>query len=251
MNKHILNASLALSLLIGVAPLAVGTAEAKSDFMAACSAKYKAAKAGGTIDSATKWTDFLKTQCASTTSAAQAATAAPTVAPTAKSGKKTTPVAVQAAANSNANFMKTCSLSWGAMKSAGTIPAGMKWSDFVKSQCVTGASAAAAPALPAPTTAVSAVKQTKTKAAAPAVAPVAAAIDPTPPEPATVAATSTGSSLADKNGKPYTPGQIAAHQRITACGVEWRNDKTNGTLPSGEKWPQFWSSCNTRLKAQG
>ena len=41
-------------------------------------------------------------------------------------------------------------------------------------------------------------------------------------------------------------------QRERACGAEWKAQKvelrkTNPNL----KWPQFWSQCNTRLKAAG
>ena len=51
----------------------------------------------------------------------------------------------------------------------------------------------------------------------------------------------------DKNGKPLTPGQIAFRQRIHECSVEWQRDKAANRL-KGQKWPQYWSACNARLK---
>jgi hypothetical protein len=55
----------------------------------------------------------------------------------------------------------------------------------------------------------------------------------------------------DKNGKPFTPGQMAAHQRIRECSNQWRALKASNKLPAGTKWPQFWSACNKQLKAAG
>lgn len=38
--------------------------------------------------------------------------------------------------------------------------------------------------------------------------------------------------------------------RRTQCSAEWKTAKANNTT-GGDKWPQFLSKCNTRLKAQG
>ena len=43
-------------------------------------------------------------------------------------------------------------------------------------------------------------------------------------------------------------GQIAFRQRIHECSVEWQRDKAANKLKTGQKWPQYWSACNTRLK---
>lgn len=44
-----------------------------------------------------------------------------------------------------------------------------------------------------------------------------------------------------------TAGQMAARERQRKCGAEWKELKaSNGT--GGQKWPQFWSRCNARLK---
>jgi hypothetical protein len=88
---------------------------------------------------------------------------------------------------------------------------GMKYRDFTK-QCMSGAAPAAA--APAPATAA--------------------------PAPAAGAKPVTGS-----------PGRQAMIARERACGAEWKADKAAGRIPAGQKWPQYWSACNARKKAQG
>jgi len=88
---------------------------------------------------------------------------------------------------------------------------GMKYRDFTK-QCMSG-TAAPAPAAPA--------------AAAPAPA-------------TTTAKPATGS-----------PGRQAMIARERACGADWKADKAAGRVPAGMKWPQYWSDCDKRKKAQG
>jgi len=39
--------------------------------------------------------------------------------------------------------------------------------------------------------------------------------------------------------------------RLRACGAEWKTAKAEGNVPAGQKWPQFWSACNKRKKAEG
>jgi DNA uptake protein ComE-like DNA-binding protein len=51
--------------------------------------------------------------------------------------------------------------------------------------------------------------------------------------------------------QPGTPGQQAAYKRIRMCGARWRAAKAAGEIPTSQKWPQYWSACNTRLKGQG
>jgi hypothetical protein len=46
-------------------------------------------------------------------------------------------------------------------------------------------------------------------------------------------------------------GRQAWYERERACGKEWREAKAAGSLSKGEKWPQYLSACNKRLKAQG
>src|SRR6516225_3234716 len=122
------------------------------------------------------------------------------------------PVAAQA------KTMKECAAEWDKMKATNQT-GGMKYRDFTK-QCMAGGAApvGAAPAPSTPTTAA--------------------------PAPATGAATST---------KPTTgsPGRQAMIARERACGAEWKADKAAGRIPAGMKWPQYWSECDKRKKAQG
>jgi hypothetical protein len=41
----------------------------------------------------------------------------------------------------------------------------------------------------------------------------------------------------------------AVHERQRRCGTEWRQARAAGKLKRGMTWPQYWSACNTRLKA--
>lgn len=124
------------------------------------------------------------------------------------------PVVVPVAAQ--AKTMKECAAEWDKMKAANQTGT-MKYRDFTK-QCMSGAAA------PAPT------------ATAPPPPPPAAA-----PAPATTTAKpATGSS-----------GRQAMIARERACGAEWKADKAAGRIPAGQKWPQYWSECDKRKKAQG
>jgi hypothetical protein len=42
----------------------------------------------------------------------------------------------------------------------------------------------------------------------------------------------------------------AFRDRQKKCSAEWKEAKAGGTT-KGQKWPQFWSACNKRLKAAG
>jgi hypothetical protein len=108
---------------------------------------------------------------------------------------------------------KECSAKYQAAKAAGTLN-GMKWNDFRRAEC--GGEA------PAPTPPPAAEK--------PAAAPPPAA-------------------AAEK--KPATGGRAAMIARERACGAEWKAAKAAGTRPPGMKWPQYWSECDKRKKAEG
>jgi hypothetical protein len=120
------------------------------------------------------------------------------------------------APTAQAKTMKECAAEWDKMKAANQT-GGMKYRDFSK-QCMAGGAApvGAAPAPSAPTTA--------------APAPAAGAATP---------------SAAGKTGRQA----MVARER--ACGAEWKADKAAGRIPAGQKWPQFWSECDKRKKAQG
>ncbi len=51
-----------------------------------------------------------------------------------------------------------------------------------------------------------------------------------------------------KTRKAPTAGQLAARERAKKCGAEWKAAKAAGKIEKGQKWPQFWSACNKRLK---
>ena len=48
--------------------------------------------------------------------------------------------------------------------------------------------------------------------------------------------------------KAPSPGQSAARERQKTCGAQWRGLTDTQKAAQGPKWPQFWSSCNKRLK---
>jgi hypothetical protein len=114
-----------------------------------------------------------------------------------------------------AKTMKECAAEWDKMKAANQT-GGMKYRDFTK-QCMSGA----APTAVAP--------------AAPASGPASAA-----PAPATTTKPAAGLT-----------GRQAMVARERACGAEWKSDKAAGKIPAGMKWPQYWSDCDKRKKAQG
>jgi hypothetical protein len=45
-----------------------------------------------------------------------------------------------------------------------------------------------------------------------------------------------------------SPAMAAMHDRQRKCGQQWQADKAAGKIPAGQKWPQYWSACNARLK---
>jgi hypothetical protein len=296
MNFSLRTSTLALTFMLAAAPFVVNNAVAKDNFMTICSAKFKAAKADGSIDAATKWTDFMKTTCKADQAAAPDAApdATPVVAekpakaPKPPKAEKTTAPATAKATTPPAaatdkpvltkSFIKTCSKAWTDMKANNTVPEGLTWKDFVIGKCTAQPASATTTANATDTTdktfmekcsadwkAMKAAKTVpdgltwkdfvKAKCVAegvPAPAPVKATttkkkVASTAPEEPT--AVDPSIKLVDKNGKPFTPGQLAAHERARTCGAMWQSEKAKGTLEDGMKWPQYWSKCNTELKA--
>jgi hypothetical protein len=233
MSNTLRNMSLAVALMVLSAPMLGTEVQAKESFMKACSTKYKAAKAANSAEGNMKWTDFMKTQCAADAVAAEPAPAepAPMVKP-AKAAKVVAPAAPAATtvATPSGSFMQNCSAAWKDLKAKNAVPAGMAWKDFVAAKCVV---AGAAPAAVTPVS----VKKKKT----------AVTMDPTPEEPADTANAEPLKTV-DKNGKAFTPGQMAAHQRARDCGAKWRANKPVFQAQYGT-WPKYWSACNTEMKA--
>jgi hypothetical protein len=114
----------------------------------------------------------------------------------------------------NAKTMKECAAEW-QQKKAANQTGGMKYRDFSK-QCMAGGAA-----------------------------PVGAA-----PAPATTAAPAPSAGAATPSAAGKT-GRQAMVARERACGAEWKADKAAGKIPAGQKWPQYWSECDKRKKAQG
>ncbi len=204
---------------------------ASGSFMKDCSTAWKAMKANNTAPAGMTWKQFVAAKC----EVAGVAPATPAVA-TKPMTKMATPAVAATpavpATTASGSFMKDCSTAWKAMKAANTTPAGMTWKQFVAAKCVVAGAAPATPAM-------------ATKPMAKAIPVIVAPAEPTDTPDATPLAT------ADKNGKAFTPGQMAAHQRIRECGNQWRTLKASSKLPAGTKWPQFWSACNKQLKAAG
>ncbi|MGQ3676369.1 hypothetical protein ACT6QH_12825 [Xanthobacter sp. TB0139] len=128
--------------------------------------------------------------------------------------------------------MKRCGDEWSAVKAAGKVPASQSWKEFYaacsarlkkqdSAQQKRGEDGRRKPMAQASSSAGSAEAHRK-------------------------------SATSQKPGKKEpTPGQRAARQRQKKCGAEWREQKAAGKIQAGQKWPQFWSDCNARLKRSG
>ena len=230
--------TLGLAALIAASASAFMTTNAFALSSHDCSVLFKAAKAANT-DGGLTYKDFRTAKCSADAAVAPAVPAVPAVpaAPAAKMTKAAAPAAPAApavAVVTSGSFMKDCSVAWKGMKAANTVPVGMTFKDFVVAKCVVagapmapaakGAAAATAPAV------VVAPKMTK----------VAAPTEPT--------AADEPVKTVDKNGKAFTPGQIAFYQHEKLCGAQWRG---LATKPVGMKWPQYLSACHKQLKAAG
>jgi hypothetical protein len=114
------------------------------------------------------------------------------------------------------DVMKQCGAKYQAAKAGNTL-GGKNWAQFL-AQCRGSQTAAAPVAAPAPM-------------AKPMVAakPVAA------------------TKVSHLPGA-QSPAMVAMHDRQRQCGQQWKSDKAAGKIPAGQKWPQYWSACNTRLK---
>ena len=237
MRRLLVSAAL-ISLCGAASAFAAQTAESK-----ACSAQATAKALHG------KERETFMASCKGAAPAAPMAAATP-----AKPAPKTAPMATltpAAAKGTQSDASKACS--------ADATTKGLHGKDreTFMTACKKGAPApmTAAPAKPA-TAPMATLTPAKPAAAAPAkpsilgsmfgAKPAAPAAEATPPEPTAASAKPTSTTLA--SGKPKTPGQIAAGERIKKCGAMWQADKAAGKT-GGLKWPQYWSACNTRLKA--
>lgn len=143
-----------------------------------------------------------------------------------------------------ADVMKACGAEWQAAKTAKTVKPGETWKSFL-ADCRTRQ--AAKPAAAAPAAAKPAVAAPAPAATAPAAAPAA----PAKPAAVTPAKPAAATTPAAKPAAAPSAGRAAETARMKTCGAEWKADKAAGKIPAGQKWPQYWSACNTRLKAAG
>jgi hypothetical protein len=202
-------------------PAATAAAPADADgqtFAQKCSTGWAALKAENQVPVGMTWNDFRKAKCV--VEGAAAVEPASTKTKAKPAAKKT--MAAAPADTTGQTFIQKCSADWAALKAANQVPDGMTWNDFRKAKCVVDAS----------------------------MTPAAADENATPMEPTqAVNLDNIDVATVSKSGKPFTPGQIAAHKRQKACGMKWREEKANNTLQVGMKWPQYWSKCNTAMKA--
>ncbi|MBI1218062.1 MAG: hypothetical protein GC186_05885 [Rhodobacteraceae bacterium] len=194
-----------------------GTAQAETNStMTTCSTQYKADKAANKVPAGQTWSQYYSACAAKLKADAGGSTT--TTATTTATTTTTTAAADDSTATGGNTTMATCSARYKADKAANKVPEGQTWPKYY-SACAADLKAASAD-------------------------------EANPPEPSKVD-TSTTVATADKNGKPYTPGQIAAHKRIKECGQMWQTDKAANKIPTGQTWPKYWSACNTKLKAAG
>ncbi len=223
--------TLGLAALIAASASAFMTTNASALSSHDCSVLFKAAKAANT-DGGMTYKDFRTAKCSADAAVAPVAPAAPAAKMT-KAAAPVAPAAPAAAIATSGSFMKDCSVAWKGMKAANTVPAGMTFKDFVTAKCVV----AGAPMAPAAKGAAAAAPAV---VAAPKMTKVVAPSEPTgADEPV---------KTVDKNGKAFTPGQMAFYQHEKLCGAQWRG---LATKPVGMKWPQYLSACHKQLKAAG
>jgi hypothetical protein len=148
-------------------------------------------------------------------------------------------VALSGAARAENNIMTVCGGEYQAAKTANTL-GGKTWNQYL-AECRTRHAAQPATAAPAAAPAAPAAATTTANPLKPAPATTAA--------PAAPAAATAAKPAADK---PATDGRQAMLARERACGAEWKEKKVELRKADPKlKWPQFWSECNTRLKAAG
>ena len=67
-------------------------------------------------------------------------------------------------------------------------------------------------------------------------------------EPATREPAAKEPAAKEPSTKAPSAGQSAARERQKTCGAQWRALTDAQKTAEGPKWPQYWSSCNKRLK---
>jgi hypothetical protein len=122
---------------------------------------------------------------------------------------------IGASAHAANDVMKECGAKYQAAKAGNTL-GGKNWAQFLAA-CRSGSAALVAAAKPV-------------AMPAPVAKPIAAA------------------KPASHLPGAQSPAMQAMHDRQRKCGQMWSADKAAGKIPAGQKWPQYWSACNTKLK---
>lgn len=234
---------LALAFFLSAVPFMAQSAEAKSTFMAECSAKYKAAKADGSIDDTTKWTDFMKEQCKDLQTDAEAAPAPEEKITKAKTtAKKAEAPAEAIAATPSGSFIKDCSAAWKSMKANNTVPEGLTWKAFVTGKCVaTPATAPVEAAAPDATFMEKCATDWKAMKAAYTVPEgltwktfvKGKCVD----KPAVTKVVAT-KKKADKKVTAVEP-EASTETFLQKCSTDWKAMKAANTVPKGLTWVSF------------
>ena len=195
----------------------------------ACEAEYKAGKAD-LQKAGTKKTDFM------TTCRAQPDAAATT---------KTDPKADKAAAAADKKAKADAAKAEKKAKADQAAADAKAKADQAAADTKAKADAAAADKK-AKADAKKAAADAKKTAAKPAAAPAAE-------KPASTTGTRAEKPAAPKptaNEPDGKQGRVAFVARERACGADWKADKAAGKT-GDQQWPQYWSDCNKRKKAQG
>ncbi len=136
--------------------------------------------------------------------------------------------------------LKICGDAWAAAKAAQKVPAGQSWQDYYK--------ACSARLQELETTRPAGTGDVSNHSSRAAARPLhdtdlssAKALLPA------------AEAVRDERVRQERPesgaGSSSARSRQKQCAAQWRELKSAGQVPEGQKWPQFWSACNTRLKA--
>jgi hypothetical protein len=67
----------------------------------------------------------------------------------------------------------------------------------------------------------------------------------------TAPASAQGKKKASAEKRAPSAALAATRERQKRCGAEWKEAKAAGKIDKGQRWPQYWSACNKRLKAAG
>lgn len=139
--------------------------------------------------------------------------------------------------------LKVCADAWAAAKTAGKVREGQSWEAFYR--ICSARLQEKDPSRPASVGNNKGVDAPMRAVSPPPVHADPAASVKTVPPPAGLVR----DEPATAPGKPQARLEDdSARSRQQQCAAQWRALKAAGQVPEGQKWPQFWSACNARLK---